>query len=446
MTARGPRAAAASLALAAALGLGACTSTTRNYKTGTQVRLDRTFGARSKPAEVTRLTEPELQKKGYLRIGTLTKVDPPGKGQPDAETLRRDAEKLRREAAEKGADLVWQDQGLLESSESQKKCIPESFRKHDGTTGWKCSGGGTITSRRVYLPMTSLVLWRHEPAEVARAAAAVEAKERGLRALASAIDDPARLDALLASEDGRALPREDLEQAFGKGLATLKKGSVAVLLKRGIDPAGTRWGWPWLNRAILAGNAGAVEAFLDAGQAPLARLPAGSCAAAGIKHVAGNCPDTPAMAAAASGSVAVIELLSRRGVDFSKDVDALRIAAALDHGPAAARIAALARPSATAIGEALYTATGNGCRKAAAALIAAGAAVDYARSYNGFTVLQNAVYARDPEMVKLLLSKGADPNRRNTSTTPVLCCTALEIARRKDSPELVALLEKAGAR
>ncbi len=69
-------------------------------------------------------------------------------------------------------------------------------------------------------------------------------------------------------------------------------------------------------------------------------------------------------------------------------------------------------------------------------LIAAGADVN-AAAWRGVTPLMQAVAADQAEMARTLLEHGADPSVKTPGGV-----TALDIARKKNSPELIALLSK----
>ena len=63
------------------------------------------------------------------------------------------------------------------------------------------------------------------------------------------------------------------------------------------------------------------------------------------------------------------------------------------------------------------------------------------RQSDGQTALMIATSVGDPQMVKVLLSKGADPNLRDERGA-----NALTLAKDSDRAELIQLLESAGAR
>jgi ankyrin repeat protein len=70
-------------------------------------------------------------------------------------------------------------------------------------------------------------------------------------------------------------------------------------------------------------------------------------------------------------------------------------------------------------------------------LIKRGAYID-AGDINGFSPLMRAVVQNDPEKVKILIESGADLNRKNIRGE-----SALDVAKRFESPDLVRILRKA---
>jgi ankyrin repeat protein len=442
------RFAAAAAALLAVLP--GCTRTTKYYKEGTEVSVEKAYPAREGLAEESRLSAAELMAKGYVRFGTIKATREAGKSGKGGLSSE-----VRRTAAKRGAEFVTLTSEIKEGGIARETCITESYVAPDGYTRYRCQGGRQTSVGSVSLSVVSAQLWARDPelarsraAEAAAAQAAARDKAAFEKTLIAAVSDPDRLSVLLADPKARSFDKLFFAVLLNKVVGRANKRTVELLVKAGAGPAsGDVSGWNTLFDAAEAGNAGAVEALLDAGAKTEDQ---GSIYCADErKRKYGECPHDVVFAAAASGSLPVIEALAARGVSFDKwmaGYSPVKLAAVLGHDKAIERLAAVSKAQPRSLGDALISVSSQGRVPVGAALVRAGAPADYARSYDSWTPLMEAAYSGRLEMVKFLISKGADPNRRNTMTVALFCCSALEIAEHKSFAEVAAELRRGGAK
>jgi uncharacterized protein len=190
-----------------------------------------------------------------------------------------------------------------------------------------------------------------------------------------------------------APPPDDFIVAVANDRAT----EVRAFLQRGVDPnAVDANGEPALVIAARGGFAATTDVLL-AGHADV--------------ELRNRYGDTALMIAALNGHLDVVKKLRARGAGVN-------------------------RPGWTAL---IYAATG-GHDDVVRYLLAEGADLD-APSANGTTALMMAVREGRPSTVELLVARGADVNRRNQNGA-----TALAWAKRNNDAQVIARLQRAGAR
>ncbi|MFM8540197.1 MAG: hypothetical protein ACKOBZ_01780 [Nitrospira sp.] len=134
--------------------LASCGHVTRDYQEYHRVTASGEFSKRDLPAEHTTLTDAELSLKGYAHIGIIdiVSVQPP------------DMDDVKREAAQKGADLITADSATHSGKELTTTCTDLLSQTNDMT-----GGGGhnfsecehyVVEETTVTLSVVKGALWR----------------------------------------------------------------------------------------------------------------------------------------------------------------------------------------------------------------------------------------------------------------------------------------------
>lgn len=217
--------------------------------------------------------------------------------------------------------------------------------------------------------------------------------------------------------------------------------AIVFLLAHGANANDAdKYGWTALRAAARFGTSNSVKLLLDAGANPSTGK--------------GSVDEPPLMMETQSGDTAAMKLLLDKGAaieerDIYTETALLKACETLQHDPAmllldrGAKVDARSRSGETPL---LY-ACQNGWADVVKRLLEAGADPNNATIREGDTPLYFAAFAGRqpqsafPEIVRLLLAHGADVNAKTTGGS-----TALSVAREGHHSEIVALLQKAGAK
>ncbi|MEG3843946.1 ankyrin repeat domain-containing protein [Microcoleus sp. herbarium14] len=222
-----------------------------------------------------------------------------------------------------------------------------------------------------------------------------------------------------------------------------------------------------LHAAAVGGNSKIVQLFLQkgmdvkaidkAGKTPL-HAAAGGKSGGAIDLLISNGADMEAIdlnertalnVAAESGNAKAIKILINRGANLKNDKTLFAVIGRFKPGKVKQEIVELLLKKGAAISPGLlYSAVSHADINVAKLLIDRGADVNEFDDYDNTTLLMRIVQPHTgispslkPALVKLFLSKGADVNARNKNGQ-----TALSIAYKSSTPEIIELLKQYGAK
>lgn len=376
------------------------------------------FSTRKQPAEVTTVSEEELRKQGYVRIGRVII-----RHLQDKSYATDSATACRKQAARKGGDLVRMRRANFSTTETQ-------YVKH-------CTDYSSTVTRQYYCPSTAGASCYYRSVRHKTCI-----RWESLPVVHKVVTSEA--------EVWRLEPNLALQRRLGKDfLAAVARGDIQGVkgpLAKGVDPDSRD---PKQRSALLIAASGGhfqiVKSLVEHG--------------ADLHAMTGEYRRTPLTAATARGDTRVSAFLLRRGARINQNQGsdgetALNVAARNGRVPVVKLLLERGADPDLASKRGftpLIDAAHGGHLETARLLLDHGTDIEQGTK-DDWTPLMAAARRGHTEVARLLLDRGAKPNARNDyggmfadSSMEKFCCTALDVARAYEHIETAVLLKKYGA-